>query len=266
MSGFLVKVSGPPASESIAGVVEIATTAETATGTDAVRAVTPKSLHDMTTLSGAAWLLDEDAMSSDSAVLVASQQSVKAYVDTQVAAITAANLVSSQGFTATGTWTRPTDVINIIVEIWGNGGGGGGGGASLNGSNGGTGGACSFGAHCSVTGGLGGGGGEGQADATLLRLAGFSGADGTAADGDVSVSGGGAGGGKGGTYSGSGGGTGCYGGKGGSGGYTCKYIDVSAIETVALTIGAVGTGGAGGSGASAGAVGMAASIVVWEFK
>lgn len=67
------------ASTTVKGIVELATTAETTTGTDATRAVTPDGLHDMTSLSGAAWFLDEDDMASDSAVKVPSQQSVKAY-------------------------------------------------------------------------------------------------------------------------------------------------------------------------------------------
>lgn len=69
------------ATASAAGKVELATTAETETGTDATRAVTPDGLHDMTTLAGAAWFLDEDDMSSNSATKTASQQSIKAYVD-----------------------------------------------------------------------------------------------------------------------------------------------------------------------------------------
>lgn len=71
------------ASAAAAGTVELATTAETTTGTDATRAVTPDGLHDMTSLAGAAWFLDEDTMSSDSATQVASQQSTKAYVDSK---------------------------------------------------------------------------------------------------------------------------------------------------------------------------------------
>ena len=71
----------PSASTSVSGIVELATTAETTTGTDALRAVTPDGLHDMTSLAGAAWFLDEDTLSSDSNVKVPSQQSVKAYVD-----------------------------------------------------------------------------------------------------------------------------------------------------------------------------------------
>lgn len=73
------------ASDTAAGKVELATTAETTTGTDATRAVTPDGLHDMTSLSGAVWFLDEDNMASDSATKTASQQSIKAYVDAEVA-------------------------------------------------------------------------------------------------------------------------------------------------------------------------------------
>lgn len=71
------------ATTSVEGLVELATTAETTTGTDTTRAVTPDGLHDMTSLAGAAWFKDEDDMVSDSATTVPSQQSVKAYVDTQ---------------------------------------------------------------------------------------------------------------------------------------------------------------------------------------
>lgn len=73
-------IAGESASDTNAGIVELATTAETATGTDATRAVTPDGLHDMTTLSGAAWFLDEDDFVSDSATKTVSQQSAKAYI------------------------------------------------------------------------------------------------------------------------------------------------------------------------------------------
>ena len=69
------------ATASATGVIELATTAETQTGTDATRAVTPDGLNDMTDVSGKAWVLDEDTMSSNDATKVPTQQSVKAYVD-----------------------------------------------------------------------------------------------------------------------------------------------------------------------------------------
>ncbi len=74
------------ASDTAAGKVELATIAETTTGTDATRAVTPDSLHDMTSLAGAVWFLDEDDMTSNSATKVPSQQSVKAYADSLIGA------------------------------------------------------------------------------------------------------------------------------------------------------------------------------------
>lgn len=88
VGGVPAWVSNPSATAAtsiVAGIVELATTAETETGTDATRAVTPDGLHDMTTLAGAAWFLDEDTMSSDSATKTASQQSIKAYVDAYMA-------------------------------------------------------------------------------------------------------------------------------------------------------------------------------------
>lgn len=71
----------PDASDTVKGIVELATTAETTTGTDAVKAVTPDGLHDMTSIAGAGWILDEDNMASDSNTKLPTQQSVKAYVD-----------------------------------------------------------------------------------------------------------------------------------------------------------------------------------------
>ena len=73
--------SVPNASTSTRGAVELATTAETQTGTDTSRAVTPDALHDMTSLSGAGWFLDDDNFTANDATKVASQQSIKAYVD-----------------------------------------------------------------------------------------------------------------------------------------------------------------------------------------
>ena len=64
-----------------AGSPTYASTAETTTGTETAKTVTPNGLHDMTSLSGATWMLDEDAMGSDSATKIATQQSIKKYVD-----------------------------------------------------------------------------------------------------------------------------------------------------------------------------------------
>ena len=59
----------------------------TLTGTQALSAKTLTSPVLNGTLSGTAFL-DEDTLSSDSAIAVASQQSVKAYVDSQVSSVT----------------------------------------------------------------------------------------------------------------------------------------------------------------------------------
>ena len=93
---WIANPSASAASSTTAGIVELATTAETETGTDATRAVTPDGLHDMTTLAGKAWFLDEDTMSSNSDTKTASQQSIKAYVDNS-------NLFAQGQTTATGT-------------------------------------------------------------------------------------------------------------------------------------------------------------------
>ena len=102
----------PDASETVAGIVELATVTEVNTGTDATRAITPASLegsalktkldtvetnadvtdatnvnaagatmNNDTTLAGNSYFLDQDNMSSNDATKVASQQSIKTYVD-----------------------------------------------------------------------------------------------------------------------------------------------------------------------------------------
>ena len=123
------------ASTTVAGIVELATTAETTTGTDALRAVTPDGLHDMSSLAGAAWMLDEDSLSSDSAVKVASQQSIKAYVD--------AAGFAQQTFDSSGTWTKPGTGTWAKIECWGAGGSGGRYNSAAGGGGGGGGGAYS---------------------------------------------------------------------------------------------------------------------------
>lgn len=97
------------ASDIAAGKVELATTAETTTGTDATRAVTPDGLHDMTSLAGAAWFLDEDDMVSNSATKTASQQSIKAYVDANIGG----GSVDTSGTPVLNDFARFTDADTI---------------------------------------------------------------------------------------------------------------------------------------------------------
>lgn len=96
---WIANPSATTASQTSAGIIEIATTAEQTTGTDDTRAATPKSVHDMTSLSGAAWFLDEDTMTSNSDTKTASQQSIKAYIDTSVVEGTINTSVSNTYFT-----------------------------------------------------------------------------------------------------------------------------------------------------------------------
>lgn len=123
----------PDASDTVKGKVELATTAETTTGTDATRAVTPDGLHDMTSLAGAAWFLDEDNMASDSATKVSSQQALKAYVDT-FKTTTINYIIDGAGVAITTgikhdlvvdfackvtAWTILGDISgSIVVDIW----------------------------------------------------------------------------------------------------------------------------------------------------
>ena len=92
------------ATASATGVVELATIAETSTGTDTTRAVTPDGLHDMTTLAGAAWFLDQNDMADDSDTKVSSQQAIKAYANAGTATLT------NKTFNANGTGNSLSNV------------------------------------------------------------------------------------------------------------------------------------------------------------
>ena len=78
---------------------------------------------DLNTTTAVDAILDEDTMSSDSATSLATQQSIKAYVDAQVGG--SGGFQSYQVFTSSGTWTRPSGISSVMVQVIGGGGGGG---------------------------------------------------------------------------------------------------------------------------------------------
>ncbi len=86
------------ASDTVTGVVELATNAETVTGSDTARATTP------------------------------------AGVAAALATVVAAKTFSHQLFTSNGTWTKPANLLWVEVEVQGPGGGGQGGASSMSGS------------------------------------------------------------------------------------------------------------------------------------
>ena len=133
-------------------------------------------LNGTTAIDG---FIDDDTFATASATTGATSESIKAYVDTSISS--GAGYQSVQVFTSNGTWTKPSGITKVIVEVVG-GGGGSGGTATTNSA----------------------------------------------------------------TYSISGG--------GGGGGYAQLTLDVSAIASETVTIGAAGSGGAAG-GATAGGTG-----------
>lgn len=188
-------------------------------------------------------ILDQDDMSSDSATDVATQQSIKKYVDDNAGGATQVEV-----FTTGGTWTAPTGVNYIQVSMAGGGGGGGGGDTSGSDTGGSGGGGSEVivgqvykvtpSSTYTITVGGGGAGGAGGATAVV----GSAGTDSSIADGDYTLT---ATAGSGGDVNGGAGGaggagvtdlTGVAGSSGGAGGPT---------YTFGGGIGGVGEGGAG---------------------
>ena len=249
------------ASESTAGVIEIATQAETNTGTDDTRAVTPKKLAD-------------------------GDYSVKRQY---------------QEFLSSGTWNKPTGIGWIYVElvggggggsrgntsVYGNGGGGGGfnsrlmrasdasssvtvtvgaGGAAsaaTNISNGGDGGDSTFGSYATAKGGkggvgttLGGAGGAGSAGGSTAGVSAYADASGNyrGNTGGNSIKGGGGGGGA------TTGGASVEAGAGGAGVTGNGNSGVAGSQP-----GGGGGGCEGGAGAQTSGAGGAGRVRVWAW-
>lgn len=118
-------------------------------------------------------LIDEDDMVSDTVSRAPTQQSVKAYVDTQVSLVPQTRPSAVRVYATTDTWTKPTGLVCVIVKAVGGGGGGGGTAAT--------------GVDSSAIGGGGGGGGYSESllmstdlGATELIAVGAGGAGGSA--------------------------------------------------------------------------------------
>ena len=202
------------------------------------------------------------------------QGNVKAYAD----AIVSTGIKSVQIFTSTGTWTRPSGITMVMVELvgggggggapsgtFGSGGGGGGGysrelidvtsvstvtttigalgsGKSGGGGSGTDGGTTTFVGYCSATGGSGG---SGNSD-------GAGGAPGVGSDGDINTSG-------------NGGGTGAIGDSGCGGSSLLGGGAQGTVSGNGVASTGYGGGGSGGNTGSNGGNGKAGVIIVTEY-
>lgn len=91
----LDNLGATPASADVIPIVDVSDTTESPTGT--TKRVTfgdlgiseDSTFNTDTDVSGNAWVLDEDDMVSDSATKLATQQSIKAYIDAEIAGVSA---------------------------------------------------------------------------------------------------------------------------------------------------------------------------------
>lgn len=200
--------------------------------------------------------------------------------------ISRGGLLAIRTYDSSATWSKPSGLAYVVVDVWGAGGGGG--GSNPGSGNGGTGTSSSFGSYVSASGGQGGsnvggyGGGRGGAgtdgDLNIIGQAGQLAWAGGGGMGGASPNGGAGGQSKWCSYCNSDdmglvpGGAGAGGANmglqgapgGGAGGYAKKRIDASAL-TATVPI-AIGAGGAGGSGHDAGGIGANGMIVVYEYN
>lgn len=98
---YVLESNRDQATETIKGVVALATQGETTTGTDDVKAITPLKLKQNIDSK----ILDEDDMSSNSDTHLSTQQSIKAYADNNdylVSGSTGTHSILTKGNAATG--------------------------------------------------------------------------------------------------------------------------------------------------------------------
>jgi hypothetical protein len=252
-------------------------------GTPAAASVTTLAISGA--ISGASFK-DEDNMGagSPSATAVASQQSIKAYVDASGGGGlgTGESPASMQAFTSSGTWTRPTDIKKVMVYCVGGGGGAGSPPAETGGAGGGGGGCAIELIDVSGTGsetvtiGAGGAGGTGGtangASGGVSSFGSFCSASGGATSQSNGRGNGGAGGiGTGGliNFRGNGGGGGAYEKEGSAGGgsfFAGGAAGTQGTSEPGINAYEYGGGGSGGTDADNGGNGRAGIIMVMEYK
>lgn len=126
------------ASATASGIVELATTAETTTGTDTSRAITPAGLH-----AGLKGLTDTAIAAGDQIYFADANDSNNLKSGTVQGILDLAGGTDRQSFTSSDTWTKPSSGTVALIECWG-GGASGGKGTAVGGAGGGGGGGYSY--------------------------------------------------------------------------------------------------------------------------